>query len=83
MPFKTATPTSRPTGATGQPAPASRQPAVESQPPPPADPRTLNITDDDIRQLAYRKWDEAGRPEGDGTVFWLQAERELKHAFMD
>lgn len=50
---------------------------------PPADPNTLGVTADDIRQLAYRKWEEAGRPEGDGTEFWLQAERELKHAFLD
>jgi hypothetical protein len=32
---------------------------------------------DDIRRRAYRKWEEAGRPPGDGTRFWLEAEREL------
>ena len=53
------------------------------RPIPPADPEVLNVSEDDIRQLAYRKWEEAGRPEGDGAEFWLQAERELKHAFHD
>jgi hypothetical protein len=30
-----------------------------------------------IRLLAYRKWEAAGRPAGDGINFWLEAEREL------
>ncbi|MCI0456724.1 MAG: DUF2934 domain-containing protein [Gemmataceae bacterium] len=30
-----------------------------------------------IRLLAYRKWEVAGRPTGDGINFWLEAEREL------
>ena len=32
---------------------------------------------DAIRQLAYQKWEEAGRPETDGVSFWLEAEREF------
>ncbi len=31
-----------------------------------------------IRALAYRKWEAAGCPEGDGTEFWLEAEQEIK-----
>jgi hypothetical protein len=31
----------------------------------------------DIRQLAYQKWVAAGRPEGDSSRFWLEAEQEL------
>jgi hypothetical protein len=31
-----------------------------------------------IRALAYRKWEAAGCPEGDGTEFWLDAEQEIK-----
>jgi hypothetical protein len=31
-----------------------------------------------IRELAYAKWEAAGRPPGDGVRFWLEAERELK-----
>jgi len=32
---------------------------------------------DDIRLCAYRKWESAGMPSGDGLRFWLQAEQEL------
>ncbi len=32
---------------------------------------------DQIRQLAYHKWEAAGSPPGDGIAFWLAAEREL------
>jgi len=28
-----------------------------------------------IREAAYFKWEQAGRPEGDGSVFWSEAER--------
>lgn len=31
-----------------------------------------------IRELAYAKWEAAGRPAGDGVQFWLEAERELR-----
>lgn len=31
-----------------------------------------------IRQVAYRKWEQAGQPEGQETVFWLEAEREYE-----
>jgi hypothetical protein len=34
-------------------------------------------TPDEIRQLAYEKWEAAGKPPGDGSDFWLQAEKEL------
>lgn len=34
-------------------------------------------TEEQIRKLAYRKWEEAGHPSGDGVEFWLAAEREL------
>jgi Protein of unknown function (DUF2934) len=30
-----------------------------------------------IRLCAYRKWERAGKPAGDGIQFWLEAEREL------
>lgn len=29
-----------------------------------------------VRKMAYQKWELAGRPAGDGTPFWLEAERE-------
>jgi len=31
----------------------------------------------EIRELAYQKWEEAGRPEGDGKEFWTAAEQEV------
>lgn len=34
-------------------------------------------TPDEIRRLAYAKWEAAGRPPGNGSDFWLQAEKEL------
>jgi hypothetical protein len=32
----------------------------------------------EIRELAYKKWEEAGRPCSDGVSFWVEAEGELK-----
>ena len=36
--------------------------------------------EDRIRELAYEKWEKAGRPPGDGVNFWCEAEAELKEA---
>ncbi|MGO8746426.1 MAG: DUF2934 domain-containing protein [Thermoguttaceae bacterium] len=33
--------------------------------------------DEGIRLCAYRKWEAAGKPAGDGVQFWLEAEQEL------
>ena len=33
--------------------------------------------EDQIRPLAYLKWQEAGCPIGDGVEFWLAAETEI------
>ena len=35
-------------------------------------------TEEEIRLLAYSKWEKAGRPPGDGSDFWAEAESELK-----
>ena len=35
------------------------------------------VSQEDIRLRAYRKWESAGKPTGDGTPFWLEAEHEL------
>lgn len=35
------------------------------------------VSPDTVRARAYEKWEQAGRPEGDGIGFWLEAEREL------
>ncbi|HLN32252.1 MAG TPA: DUF2934 domain-containing protein [Gemmataceae bacterium] len=31
----------------------------------------------DIRARAHQKWQEAGKPDGDNSRFWLEAEQEL------
>jgi hypothetical protein len=33
-----------------------------------------------IRLSAYQKWEAAGKPDGDGVNFWLEAEQELSQA---
>jgi len=38
-----------------------------------------SVCADDIRLCAYRKWESAGAPDGDGILFWLEAEQELLH----
>lgn len=46
-----------------------------ANPPEATKPRRPSV--DQIRDLAYAKWEAAGQPPGDGTDFWLAAEREL------
>ena len=41
------------------------------------DHRAAPVSVEDIRVRAYRKWEAAGQPVGDGVQFWLEAEREL------
>ncbi len=31
------------------------------------------VSDQMIREAAYFLWEKAGKPEGDGTEFWVQA----------
>ena len=38
---------------------------------------STEVTDETIRELAYFKWEEAGRPECDGIHFWEMAKKEL------
>ena len=35
-----------------------------------------SLSEDAIRPLAYLRWEAAGKPEGDGLRFWLEAKRE-------
>lgn len=39
--------------------------------------KPVSVTLNEIHRLAFRKWSAAGRPEGDHTRFWQEAEREL------
>jgi hypothetical protein len=41
-------------------------------------PKTLPVSEEDIRLAAYFKWEAAGRPAGDGGSFWAEAEMELR-----
>lgn len=38
---------------------------------------TSIVPEEHIRTLAYRLWDEAGRPEGRSNEFWNEAQRQL------
>lgn len=35
------------------------------------------VLEDAIRLRAHEKWEAAGKPNGDGVRFWLEAEKEL------
>lgn len=37
----------------------------------------MNDHDEQVRQAAYRIWQEAGEPEGEDEAHWHQAEREI------
>lgn len=52
--------------------PVAPEPVVEAAPVAPAVP-----TDEQVRTLAYQKWEAAGCPPGDGVAFWRAAEQEL------
>ena len=41
-------------------------------------PERKPLNPDEIRRRAYEKWEAAGRPGGDGSHFWVEAERELR-----
>lgn len=38
----------------------------------------MGSNEQQVRELAYHKWEEAGYPPGDGVNFWLEAEAEMK-----
>ena len=59
----------------------ARQEQAQSQTKPPLPERLAageTAPADEIRPLAYRKWQEAGSPAGDGVEFWLMAETEIR-----
>ena len=45
----------------------------------PRTPPRSGPTEDEIRARAHAMWEQAGRPDGDGVQFWLEAEKELKN----
>lgn len=38
------------------------------------------VSEGAIRLCAYRKWETAGKPNGDGVRFWVEAEEQLSQA---
>ena len=34
---------------------------------------------ENVQKLAYEKWELAGKPTGEGSPYWFQAERELSN----
>jgi hypothetical protein len=40
--------------------------------------KRLVVMESAIRERAYKDWEAAGRPPGDGVRFWLQAEEKLQ-----
>jgi len=40
-------------------------------------PKAQLVLAEEVRLCAYRKWERAGKPTGDGIQFWLEAEQEL------
>ena len=40
----------------------------------------MDACEEEIRDLAYTKWEEAGCPSCDGFDFWLEAEQEVTAA---
>ena len=71
MPAKAGKP---PKGPVQTPAVKSAQAAAPSGT---SDGHVTSSRDEQIRQMAYRKWEAAGKPHGDDLRFWLQAEREV------
>ena len=59
--------------------PASSPPDSISDSPPaanrPQSDRTISL--EEIRHRAYLKWEAAGKPDGNGAQFWIEAEQEL------
>ena len=39
-----------------------------------------SVSDEKIRLRAYQNWEAAGKPQGNGVQFWLEAEREHRTA---
>lgn len=58
---------------------SAQPPAGRETPPLKGEPTVKDrVHEQSIRELAYAKWEAAGRPDGDGVQFWLEAERELR-----
>ena len=72
--------TFRQRNAPADPPTSAPSPVVVDPPPSPADPAPGRPSDDDIRTLAYFRWEQAGCPDGDGCEFWYSAENAVRAA---
>jgi len=43
-------------------------------------PCAVTICPEEVRTRAFLKWEAAGCPQGDGILFWLEAESELQES---
>ncbi len=66
-------PTTRPAAPRTTPAEAADRVTLNNS----KTPKRPAPSEEDIRARAFFLWEQAGRPEGDGVQFWLEAEREL------
>lgn len=53
------------------------EPKAAQIPAPDGQEKTKWVSQEMIRLRAYQKWEAAGKPKGDGVLFWLEAEKEL------
>ena len=37
------------------------------------------VSEEQIRTLAYEMWEKAGRPPGDGSQFWAEAQQQAQN----
>ena len=62
---------------TVKPAAPMKSAPVDESPDMDAAPNNVPASEEEVRRIAYLKWEAAGRPEGDGFNFWVEAEQEL------
>ena len=67
--------TTTPVPAAQQSNPAEAADSVSLQPAP----QPAAVTDEQVRERAHQMWEQAGRPDGDGTEYWYRAQQELMH----
>jgi hypothetical protein len=60
-----------------QAMPQAKSPTQAKPPMPEQAAENRRTADDEVRPLAYQKWQEAGCPACDGVEFWLAAEIEI------
>lgn len=57
--------------------PPSQPTAVRGPSPDGQVPTATSVCEEAIRLRAFQKWEAAGKPQGNGVQFWLEAEQQL------